>query len=103
MKQPTSLHCIACGKELDLEHGPEGVYLRGCGNWASSVFDSLQHYSSESKLIEVIVCDDCLKEHSDRVWHVTRGSPQEKYEPFSEVIEQEKKRLEESEGLRGPE
>ena len=87
MKQPSSLHCISCGKELDLEKGPEGVYLRGCGNWASSVFDDCDMNPFKSVFLEVIVCDVCLKKHSDRVWHVTKGRPTaEKYRPFEDVL-----------------
>jgi len=67
------LPCIACGRELEAafsasdraERQPaDAVMFYAYGQYGSTVFDP----QDESQL-QVNVCDPCLLERRDRVWH----------------------------------
>lgn len=64
-------HCFICGDPLYFEETIQGdsttlysqaVYFKTRGNWPSAVLDL------ESKDIEILICDKCLKERLDRAF-----------------------------------
>lgn len=82
------LPCIVCNKALDSaipahiesENQPnEGTVFTSRGNYGSTVWDPM----SDSTIIEITVCDECLVKHKNRVLQgaITRRT-EIKYEPW---------------------
>lgn len=89
----SDIQCICCGKDLDSED-TEGVVFTGSGNWMSTVFDCIHHKGLEH--LEITVCDDCLKERKDRIWHVRKhGEPTFTHQPFKQYLAHNAERQEE--------
>lgn len=71
-----ALPCIACGKQLqnsfeDVENQPsEGTAFHTHGHYGSTIFDPM-----DGQYLELNVCDDCLRKHSDRVLLSRKAKP----------------------------
>jgi len=70
--------CFACGKkmepafnesdafdphEIPLLSPSSGTYFKSLGNYGSTVFDPI----NDHMYLHMVICDDCLKAHKDRV------------------------------------
>lgn len=82
--QEKPLPCFVCGKQLEsvfAEHAPtqpgDAVIFSTYGQYGSTVFDP-----QDNSQILVNICDPCLLERKDRVWHL-RYVRQEAQEIFS--------------------
>jgi hypothetical protein len=72
-------HCFVCNKPLYFEEEYDkgdstmldspAVYFRTGGNWPSTVLDM------EKNKIEILVCDDCVKERKDRMFIIEEKPP----------------------------
>jgi ribosomal protein L44E len=85
------LRCFSCDRELDWD-GPSGdndvdararavpmkaTTFTSRGNYGSTVFDPSPH---ESIYLKVAICDECMKEHQERVLAV-------RYRDKTEIVE----------------
>lgn len=71
--------CFVCNKSLYFEEEDDrgdsvmlyspAVYFRTGGNWPSTVLDM------EDKRIEILICDDCVKERKNRMFIVEEKPP----------------------------
>ena len=78
--------CFVCDKPIlfheDEDKGischlsTQAVYFRTSGNWPSAVLDL------EKEVIEMLVCDDCVKEREDRMFIVVE-KPKKLEKPYS--------------------
>jgi hypothetical protein len=67
---PMPAPCIACGKELDsaandpaFDHVPyAGTMFHTGGHYGSTLFDSFDGFR-----LQIVVCDDCLRGHVERI------------------------------------
>ena len=69
--------CICCNKIVEngyVDDNPmvipsvyKGVLFRAPGNFGSTVFDSLPGKTKGQEILQVIICDDCLKKNAKRV------------------------------------
>gem|GEM_PF-3983294 len=76
--------CFVCDKPIiffededtgiSLHLDTQSVYFRTSGNWPSSILDM------EKETIEILICDDCIKERKDRMFVIKeQPSPPSKH------------------------
>ena len=63
-------NCFKCdkvmesaGKNQDVWDMPQGVVFSGGGNFGSTLYDRMM----DGVYVKLLVCDDCLKEHKDKI------------------------------------
>jgi hypothetical protein len=66
-----AMPCFKCGKTLlnvwyEGNQPQEGVNFTTCGHYGTKVFDPM-----DGTELHISICDDCLKENSDKVVHAT--------------------------------
>ena len=81
-------HCFVCNKVLRFHEdedkglsqhlGSSAVYFRTSGNWPSTVLDL------ERETIEMLVCDDCVKERKDKMF-IIREKPKHVRKTYTRI------------------
>jgi hypothetical protein len=86
MKPEPVAHCLICGKPLppaiaDTNEPLGGVRFTSRGNYGSTVYDPGE---ALDEFIEVVICDDDLTAHVDRVRHArVRTVSEFDYQPWN--------------------
>jgi len=75
-----SLKCIVCSKNMELATLPntrrglvpvlDGVVCYTSGSFGSNVFEELNIGKYTRKLLQFVICDDCLKKNADNIFFV---------------------------------
>ncbi len=69
------MHCFCCDRVMETESTDnpiiihpvyDGLIFRATGNFGSTIFDPI----TEEEILQVIICDDCVKRNAKRVTHI---------------------------------